>query len=1048
MRVRILLTCGILSCCGFAAEGGDRPTKPPISGDVKSVDFAKQVAPIFAKNCQSCHGPAKQRGGLRLDTAEGIAAGGDNGAIFESGKASASDLVKRIAHDGVDPKKFMPPKGPQLAAADIATIRNWIDQGAKSAAIVSVDSGLQKRHPHWAFNPPTAMSPPKVTQSRWVRNPIDAFVLAKLESQKIKPSPEADRSTQIRRLYLDLLGLPPKTVDVEMFVNDKSVDAYEKLVDRVLASPHFGERWGRHWLDLARYADSDGYEKDLARPFAWRFRNWVIDAINRDLPFDQFTIEQLAGDLLPNATVEQKVATGFHRNTLTNREGGIDPEEDRVKRCVDRVGTTSTVWLGLTMQCCQCHTHKYDPLTQKEFYGMYAFFNSGSEIDIPAPVESELKIYQKSKADFDSKKSAIEKALAAREPNLPAAMDEWETVVKAAGRTYGWSVLEPVSFMSAAGATITKLQDRSLLVSGDVPNKDVYTIVLPASLKRITAFRLEALTDWSLPENGPGRADNGNFVVTNFGVAIGPRDDPQKSKPIKFSTATADYSQPSFAVEAALGDKPTTGWAVAQGGGSTREPHAAVFTAAEDVPVGPTSVLTVTIKNLYGGKNVLGRFRLSIADVDRVNIPGILPERVLAIFRIAKEQRTSQQQTDLAKFYRTIDPEMARLGGQLTQLNRAMPQPPATRAQTLAENPTPPKTYIQIRGDFLRKGAEVAAHTPAVLPEIRSNSFASTDRAATVAAVPNRLDLSRWMFDPNHPLTSRVAVNHIWKNLFGRGIVVSVDDFGTRGEPPTHPELLDWLAREFIAKKWSRKAMIKLIVCSATYRQSSATRLELNEKDPKNFLLARQNRFRVESEITRDLFLAASGLLNPEIGGPSIRPKLPGDVKALGYGGVKWKESTGDEVYRRGMYIFFQRTVPYPMLMTFDTPDSNVCCGRRERSNTPLQALTLLNDPVFHECAVVFGKRIDREFGGTLDTKLHRAFATCLARQPSEFESQRLRQLYDRAVAAFLHDPKHARKLVGDDYGQQSSKGEVVRVAASIAVARAILNLDEFVTRE
>jgi hypothetical protein len=670
-------------------------------------------------------------------------------------------------------------------------------------------------------------------------------VLSPLEAAKITPSPEADRATLIRRLSLDLLGLPATPRELDDFLNDARPDAYEQLVERLLRSPHYGERWGRHWLDLARYADSDGFEKDTGRPFAWRYRNWVIDALNRDLPFDEFTIEQLAGDLLAGATLEQKIATGFHRNTLTNREGGVDAEQFRVEQVVDRVNTTAKVFLGVTLGCAQCHDHKYDPFSQREYYQFFAFFNSDREVDLPAPLPGEEPVYNQKKAAFDKKHAELQAALASyKKSELPAKQEAWEHELK-----------------------LSELRK------------------LPADLKAALILELK--------------------------------------------------------------------------------------------------------------------------------------------------QRTPNQTKALADYYAKTDTKLADLTKAVADHQKKAPQ--LSLAQTLAQG-SPRETHVLLRGDFLRPGVLVQTGTPAVLPPLPATGTGT------------RLDLAKWLVAPANPLTSRVLMNWIWQHYFGRGLVATLEDFGTQGEKPSHPELLDWLAREFVRQHWSMKAMHRLIVTSATYRQSSKARPELMARDPLNTLLARQNRPRLEAEIVRDVALASSGLLQRRVGGPSVRPPQPQGISELSYAGsVRWVESTGADRYRRGMYTWFQRTSPYPMLITFDAPDSNVCCAHRERSNTPLQALTLLNDSVFVECAQALGKRILRDVpkGGT-NERLRYAFQLCLARTPTAAETATLARLLDEFSKKTETDSDMASKLCGE----AQSAGDRTEKAAWVLLARTIMNLDEFVTRE
>jgi mono/diheme cytochrome c family protein len=1026
---------GVSLAAPFAARATDDPDAPKLPPAAESkVDFAKDIRPIFARSCYDCHGPKKHKGGLRLDRKAEALIGGDSGPILERGKSAESRLIEFVA--GVDPDLIMPPKGERLSAQEIGLLRAWIDQGASWPDTADGEAAQAKPagQDHWAFRTPKRPTVPAVKDLAWVRNPIDAFVLARLEKEGVGPSPKAERTTLIRRLSLDLLGLPPTPAQVDQFVNDQAPGAYERLVDRTFASPHFGERWGRHWLDLARYADSDGYEKDSPRPHAWRYRNWVIDAFNRDLPFDQFTIQQLAGDLFPDATLEQKTATGFHRNTLTNREGGVDQEEFRVAAVVDRVNTTGTVWLGLTVACAQCHTHKYDPILHREYYGLFAFFNTGKEVDLPAPLPGEQEKYAVAKKAYDVEHAPLQEALEAYDKDdRPARQAEWETTVKLPSAR--WSVLEPAKMVSAGEATLKKQSDGSILASVIIPATDTYTIGVETDLTDITAFRVEALDDSSLPSRGPGRAKQGSFVLSEFRVKAEAKDhrDGGETRPIPLQNATADFTEEGHAAAAAIDGDPKTGWAISPQMGRR---HVAVFETAEDVGYAGGTRLTFTLDQQHGAEHTLGRFRLSATTGPRPIRADGLPDDVVEILALAAEDRSEAQQKRLADYHRTIDPEWQKRNKVVAEHAKKAPAPPGSRVQALAENPDPPKTHIHIRGDFLRKGDEVQPHTLGVLHPLQPAGGTS-----------NRLDLARWLVDPANPLTARVAVNRMWRHLFGRGIVVSADDFGTRGELPSHPELLDWLATEFIAQGWSQKAMIKEIVTSATYRQSSKHRPDLVDRDPNNVWLARQTRMRLEAELIRDVELAASGLLVPTIGGPSVHPPQPSGISDLTYAGsAKWVESKGSDRYRRGLYTWFQRTSPYPMLMTFDAPDSNVCCVRRERSNTPLQALTLLNDAVFFECAQALGRRaIEESCCDCLDERIRHAFRACLARDPSAEELTLLGRIYETLLGECKARPEDAAKLVGT---AKPSGAEPAEAAAWVALARTILNLDEFVTRE
>ncbi len=913
---------------------------------------------------------------------------------------------------------------------------------------------------HWSFKALVRAAVPAVKNAAWVRNPIDQFVLARLDGLGIAPSPEADRVTLIRRLSLDLLGLPPTLAEVDAFVTDARPDAYERLVERLLQSPHFGERWGRHWLDLARYADSDGYEKDSPRPFAYLYRNWVIDAINRDLPFDRFTIEQLAGDLLPaepdesaDAALARKIATGFHRNTLTNKEGGVDQEEFRNKANADRTSTTATVWLGLTLACAECHNHKYDPLTQQEFYSLFSFFNTSQELDVPAPRPGEVAAYDAAKKTFDEEHAKLAAALGQFEKEqLPTRLAEWEQSRAGKLPTARWVVLEPTRVASAGGATLTQQPDGSILAAGTSPPTDTYTIEAKTNLSGVTAFRLEVLPIDKHPAKGPGRVKHGNFVLNEFSVKVAAGNDAD-ARTVPLQNATADFAQDKYAVAGAIDGNPGTGWAISPQFGQR---HVAVFETKENVAATSSesgTTLVFTLDQLYGTEHTIGRLRISATTEPRPVPADDLPDDVIAALRVPQDQRDEKQTAAVTKYYRTIDAEWKKLNVAVTEHTKKAPPPPATKAMAIGQDANPPATHIHIRGDFLRKGDAVEPGTPAVL--------ATTTSFKPRADKPDRLDLAQWLVDPANPLTARVTVNRIWQYLFGKGLVATPNDFGTRGETPSHPELLDWLAAELMApsplggegrgevsaRPWSTKSLIKLIVGSATYRQSSRTRADLADRDPTNTLLARQNRYRLEAEIVRDSYLTASGLLTPAVGGPSVRPPQPAGVSDLTYANsAKWNESTGPDRYRRGMYTHFQRTSPYPMLVTFDSPDGVNCTVRRERSNTPLQALTLLNDAVFVECAQALAKRAIKESqSAEPPARVRVAFRLCMAREPGPHEIDRLTKLYAELHTACSANPDAAAKLLGQQPPDGIPPGEA---AATVALARTILNLDEFVTRE
>ena len=821
---------------------------------------------------------------------------------------------------------------------------------------------------HWAFVPP--VRPP----TEAIGNPIDSFIRARLAQERIEPSPEAERTVLIRRLSLDLIGLPPTVEEADAFLKDPSGNAYENLVDRLLGSPHFGEQWGRHWLDFARYADSDGYEKDMVRPSAHVYRDWVIAAINADMPFDRFTIEQLAGDLLPKAAIEQKKATGFHRQTLTNKEGGVDPEEYRCKATVDRVNTTAAVWLGLTVACAECHDHKYDPISQREYYQLYAFFNDASESDVLVFTKEDTAAYESARKVWVERTAPLLKKWRDHlESDFSKGQKHWEARLKTQ-----WRSIIPVAAKSSAGAATQIDRDHTVTVQ-KTPAAAIDTYIVEAEFpfkEAITAIRLEVL---GAIERNVGHSSEGDFGLSEF-----------RLNQVRFTNAIADFAADKSPIISAIDGDTNTWWSIAP---QTRQGHAAVFIPSTPIVAGGKLVFTL-VQN-RGDENMIAKLRLSAA----TSSPPFGDLRVPA------------ERDQFARFYREeVDHESLKLRQTLTTHFAAEPKPPkAARAAVMVKADPPRKTHVHERGDFLRKAEEVEPGALKVLHAFKPRG-----------PKPDRLDLAHWLMAPENPLTARVTVNHVWQHLFGRGLVNTPADFGTRGEKPSHPELLDWLATEFPRLKWSRKALIKAIVMSETYRQSSHYRPDLAERDPQNILLARQNRLRLPAENVRDAHLAVSGLLTRTIGGPSVRPPLPADIAAIGYANaIKWKPSEGADRYRRGIYTFFQRTVPYPMLMTFDAPDSNTTCTRRERSNTPLQALTLLNDTTFFECAQALGHKLASPAESRREM-IARAFKRALAREPRPEEVARVEQFLDR------QPPK----------------------MAPVALARTLMNLDEFVTRE
>ncbi|MDA0284061.1 MAG: PSD1 and planctomycete cytochrome C domain-containing protein [Planctomycetota bacterium] len=999
------------------------------------VDFTRQIKPILQRYCVSCHGAEMVESGLRVDFGSLVLQGGDRGATLVAGDAEKSLLYQVLVGKGPVPQ--MPFELPKLSADQIALVKVWIEQGAKAAIDDKPTADGRPRSDHWAFQTIVRPEIPAVENSDWQRNEIDAFVLARLQQEGLQPSPEADRSTLIRRLCLDLLGVLPTPEETHRFINDDQPFAYERLVDRLLVSPRFGERWGRHWLDIARYADSNGFT--IGARSIWPYRDWVIKATNDDMPFDQFVIQQLAGDLLPKSNRDQVVATGFHRNTLINQEGGTDQEQFRVEAIVDRVSTTGSAFLGLTVGCAQCHVHKYDPITQRDFYQLFAIFNNCDEPNIPLPSESQAAEQARVKTGL----VAISKQLKEHDAMRASGQPDWETQ-QAAVPVSRWEFLKPVDAVSEAGATLNNVDEYTLLVggNGNIPATDVYVITTEIPAGRFTAFRLETLTGPLMPMKGPGWADNGNFVLNEFEVTTQPRGgdggtDGSSGTKLEFATVSTDWQQEGYPAEHAIDGNMKTGWAV--DGTTKSSPNVsreAVFVLKQ--PIESAAPLKVTIK-LHQQHNIpkylIGTFRLSVTSAlpEHTSIPASIRK----ILQVERDKRDEGQQELIEAAYgrsdssrKPLEAQQAKLKGEESELKAAVPT-----TMVLSERAKNPReTHIHIRGNFLEKGALVQPNVPSILPPIES------------AETPvNRLDFAQWLFRPEHPLTSRVSVNRIWQRFFGIGLVATDDDFGTQGERPSHPELLDRLASEFMRLEWSQKKLLRLIVTSATYRQSSRVTPDLLKRDPRNRLLARQSRIRLEAEGVRDVALSACGLLSQKMLGPGVYPPQPKGIYVVTQVSKQWPESKGEDRYRRGLYTWFWRSSPYPMLPTFDAPDANSACTRRNRSNTPLQALTLANDGAFLEFAQALSDRIIRDASEYDDARIKLAFDAVLARPPSDFENSRLLEFVTSQRKHFESNPEDAKSAASPT--RPAKTAEAVS-ATWTAVARVILNLDEFITRE
>jgi mono/diheme cytochrome c family protein len=1020
-----------LLLCWVGLRAAEQPAAPPAAP--ASVDFTRDIRPILERHCFECHGPAKARGRLRLDVKAAAFKGGMTGPAVVAHKTDESLLLRRVR--GLDGEDRMPLDEEPLSEAQIAVLEAWIASGAAwpdartRVAAVDDDAG------HWAYRAPKRPSVPRVARADWGRNAIDAFVLVRLEKEGLSPSAEADKAALLRRVSLDLIGLPPTLADIDAFVADSHPDAYERVVDRLLASPHYGERWARPWLDLARYADSNGYEKDRLRTM-WKYRDWVITALNDDMPFDRFTVEQIAGDMLPDATTDQQIASGFHRNTLLNQEGGIDVEEARWEALVDRVNTTATVWLGSTVACAQCHNHKYDPFSQKDYYRLLAFFDNveysvfgqvGSDrwidegqIDLPTPEQAATR-----KALVDEI-ATLKARLDAPGPEIDAQQPAWEARHRRAAAA--WTTLTPAS-SKAEAATLATQPDGSVLASGAHRSPERYQLEVTLPAGSLSGLRLEALPDPSLPKGGPGRDHYGNFVLTGF--AVTPLED--GTPEIALTDLRVDDGNGTdakaliYPVARSYQRDLPAGWAIDATRDSARMARQLVLTPERPVHLPAPARVRITLG--FDSGNVgqaLGRFRLSATSHAMPFEVVSIRARTRPLLDVPAAERDTVQATMVRSEFRGQVEALAPVRDRIAALENDLRALGIVTALVMKERPTHerPSTPFRERGAFMSPGERVYAGTPEVLPPMGP------------ALMPNRLGLARWLVSPQNPLTARVTVNRAWEQFFGRGLVETSEDFGTQGAAPSHPDLLDWLATEFVRLGWKQKALHKLIVMSATYRQDARVSPPLLEKDPYNRLLARGPRFRMEAEMVRDVSLAAGGLLSPTIGGPSVFPAQPEGIWDNPYSDEKWVESRGEDRYRRGLYTFLRRTSPYPTFMTFDATSREFCTVRRVRTNTPLQALTGLNDQAFFEAAQALAARVLREARPETTARAAYAFRLVTGRHPSADEVARVERSFKRQLAHYRARPDDARKI-----------GKDAESAAWALVANALLNLDEVLTK-
>ncbi|MEZ6127640.1 MAG: DUF1553 domain-containing protein [Planctomycetaceae bacterium] len=1016
----------------------------------RSADFGSAVFGILKRSCFECHGSQKQEGGLRLDSASALAMSGS----VVAGSPADSELLRRISlphgHD-----EIMPAIGDPLLPKEIDGIRRWIQQGA-------VWPESFEEAPHWSYVSPVRPVVPDLSRSHpefpaggagsWARNAIDGFVAERLRQEGLQPSVDADPATIVRRLFFDTTGLPPTPQDVNEFVANPTDVEYQRLVDELLSRPQFGEHWARQWLDLARYADSHGFQRDDLRDI-WAYRDWVIRALNDDMPFDRFTVEQIAGDLLPDATEAQKIATGFHRCTPTNVEAGSLPEETRIEQVIDRVNTTGAVWLGTTMECCQCHDHKYDPFSQKDYYGLLAFFNNteieadrtnpkspssiqfiGPKMAITDPTTEAKRDDLKAQHEQLVMQQAAARALLARD------LADWAADISGSlNKAPQIHALDVVDFQSTGTVDSHQILDDGsiLLVGTDPPENDVYQVTVRTDLRDVTAFRLDALTHESLPGGGPGRGDpvRTNFVLNRFSAEFSEMPEAggvpsTPSTPLSFSGATADFSQTGWDVAGALNDAARTGWAIAPQFGKS---HWAQFRLAEPLDAGNGCLITFTLVHNFGSARSIGRLKLSAMTGE----PGIesVPAHIAELVRKSSTQWSDEDREQLVNYRSQHDADFLKLTTEIVRTKKQLSEIEPDTTLVMVELAEPRESYVFERGDYRNKGEDLLPATPKVLHPIPAGPL-------------NRLTLAKWLIDPANPLVARVTVNRWWAQIFGQGIVSTPEDFGVKGDAPTHPELLDWLAVELMENGWSRKKLIRTILLSSTYRQSSFSSDELRERDDANRLLARGPAFRMSAEMIRDNLLAVSGLLDLKQFGPSIRPYQPDGIwSKVGGQNYDYKVSPGSEQYRRGIYVVLKRGAPYPSFINFDASARLACTVRRSRTNTPLQALTLLNDPVYVAAAESLVRRLlNEQKSASIDEQIRHAFQLCTGRRPSENEFKVLLDLWETQHSVSLAATN--RRTSGKKTTEELPTGlSTAQFAAWKSVAATLLNLHETITK-
>jgi len=1013
------------------------------SGEVwaeETLEFNRDIRPILSDKCFQCHGPdpSSREAELRLDEAESAYE-----SVLVPGVPDESELIARIISDDEDLK--MPPahSGKKLSREEIELLRQWVESGAEY-------------QPHWSLLAPIRPELPDAQKRDWVRNPIDAFVLARMEQEKIEPSPQANSATLLRRLTLDLTGLPPSLAEVKTFLADPSDAAYEAAVDRLLQSEQYGERMAMTWLDAARYSDTDGFQIDVTRS-NWPWRDWVIDAYNRNMPFDQFTIEQFAGDLLPDATPEQKLATCFHRNHMTNGEGGRDPEESRIDYVRDRVDTMGTVWLGLTLGCCQCHSHKFDPITQAEYYQLTAFFDSIDETGVAGLGAGPYLKYESSRVASGTEEAERwlkqkQEELDSTEKQSESRFDPWleKQVHEIAGRGEhpSWHKFQADHLSTTSGPTNLVQTDEGIFqVEGSNPRHDDYFIVVRPTQSRITGLRLTVLPDPSHPQGGLSLAKDGRFYLTNMIISKRKRGQSQ-AQAIEVASAVADVGGEGTdkneygPVKFVLDDDPRTGWVGA--GDETHPSRTAQFGFRIPLEMDPGDELTIELRHrsLRGQSNIR-RFRLELTDERGPLLKnlGPSPSEQLATLGGDVNQLKLQLRKQLLEQFQADDQGLAvarqALDSAQSRLEVYSKASGGLNVMILKERAEPRKSHVLLRGVWDQKGDVVEPKIPVALSDWPED------------APRNRLGLAQWLVHRDHPLTARVAVNRYWQIFFGAGLVRTPEDFGAQGEPPTHPDLLDWLATEFMESCWDTKHILRLIVTSATYRQSSDTSQELLARDIDNRFLARAGRFRLPSWMIRDAALRSSGLLDTRLGGLPVYPWQPSGVwSEATTGKIRYQMSVGSDVHRRSLYTFWRRNIA-PTNM-FDAPKRRVCQTRVTRTNTPLHSLTLLNDTTYVEAARVLAQQVLKNAEGPLtnEQRITSIYQHILTRPPEEIEVRIILRQLERAKYFYTSHPEEAAQLLANGRTPVDASLEQAELAATTVLANTVFNLDEAITRE